>query len=337
MGSNHRFLVYADFLGTTTRYRTPQLILRGRQLLEQALVQRVVPRLESHDMHLYVFSDTALIACPKFAPLLEPVASLFASFLELLGNRDDALLSLWLRAGISWGEVIYQDCLHNGSRVRTIPILDTSLPKAYSLEGLRKGSRIFIDPAISPATFSGYGEMFVKWQQITGHGKHVENVGEFLWPAMIYRDGSKLTEVTKTLHRWWSEALRTSSWERKDYHERMLQLDETVKLFVRAVSKSLADNKKEFLLSLLPTCGWDLRNVNYEWGVWFQAMKGLIEDLSESSLDKDEIFSAFERMKAVLKDAVYWEHFAQELNYPDYAVFKQKLATLGLHPLASRD
>jgi hypothetical protein len=336
MASNQRFLVYADFLGTTARYRTPDLILRGRQLLEQALVQRIVPRLEAHDMYLYVFSDTALITCPEFVPLLEPIASLFAGFLELLGNRDDILLSLWLRAAISWGEVIYQDHLHNGRRVRTIPILDTSLPKAYRLESLRKGSRIFIDPGIPLVTFPEYGDMFLKWEQITGRGEHVPNIGEFLWPAMVYRDDStRLAQVSQTLHRWWSEALRAGSWEREDYYERMLQLDETVKLFIRAASKSLPhDTRRELLLSLLPASGMELRNVKYEWGVWFQAMKGLIESLSEDNPDNEQVFFAFERMKTILEDAVYWEHFTQELNYPDYSDFKRKLAAFGLHPSA---
>lgn len=333
MSSNQRFLVYADFLGTKQRYRTPQLILRGRQLLEQALDQRVVPHLEAHDMHLYVFSDTALITCPKFLPLLEPIANLFAGFLELLGNRDDALLSLWLRAAISWGEVIYQDHLHNGPRIRTIPILDTSLPKAYHLESLRKGSRIFIDPAISVATFLEQEEILIKWAQITGHGEHVPNVTEFLWPAMVYRDSTRLAQMTRMLHLWWTEALKTRSWEREDYHERMLQIDETVKLFIRAASKVLPrDCKNDLLFSLLPASDAGLRNVNYEWGMWFQAMKGLVEELTEGDLGNEKTFWSFRNIIALLRKSVYWEHFTAELNYPDYAEFKSKLADFGLHP-----
>ncbi len=70
MEYKHRFVAYADFLGTTRRYSTPKLVVRGRELLEQALVQCVVPKLSADDMNLYVFSDTAIVTCPRLISLV---------------------------------------------------------------------------------------------------------------------------------------------------------------------------------------------------------------------------------------------------------------------------
>jgi hypothetical protein len=80
---NKRFLVYADFLGTELRYSAPELVVRGRELLEQALNRCVVPLVNEHDMHLNVFSDTAILTCRCLTPLLDALADLFGHFMGL--------------------------------------------------------------------------------------------------------------------------------------------------------------------------------------------------------------------------------------------------------------
>jgi hypothetical protein len=333
MKSKYRFVVYADFLGTTRRYSTPKLVVRGRELLEQALAQCVVPKLNVDDMNLYVFSDTAIVTCPRLMPLLNPISKLFGHFIELLGDSSDASLSLWLRAAISSGKAMHVDHLQNSSRIRTIPFLDTSLPTAYNLESIRKGSRIFVDPAIPGDEFRERANLFFKWNQITGHGAYAANITECLWPAIAYDKEERLAQMTLKLHKWWSEELNKKTWSKDAYFDRLLHLDETLKLFVRTSSAFCSgDCKRNLLFSLLPTVTARRKNVNYEWGMWFQAMKGLVEDCEERTSTIDEVIAAFGIVKEILRKAGYLQHFMKELDYPDYAGFRSKLCWLGLHP-----
>src|ERR1035441_8813749 len=117
-----RFLVYADFLGTEERYKTPELVVRGRELFEQALNRCVVPMVNTHDMHLNVFSDTAILTCPKLDPLLSTLAALFGHFLGLQDEITDARMVLWLRAGISYGKALSVDHLKTSDHVRVCQI-----------------------------------------------------------------------------------------------------------------------------------------------------------------------------------------------------------------------
>jgi hypothetical protein len=333
MKPKHRFVVYADFLGTTQRYLTPKLVVRGRELLEQALVQCVVPELSEHDMNLYVFSDTAIVTCPRLIPLLNPISRLFSHFIELMGDRSDASLTLWLRAAISSGAVTHVDHIVNSERIRTIPFLDTSLPTAYKLEAIRKGSRIFIDPSIPDEEFREHKNLFFRWRQITGRGLHRANVTEFLWPAIMYDNEERLAQMTLKVHGWWSEAMGRKEWSGDVYFDRLHHLDETVKLFIRTSSMFCAgDCRRAVLFSLLPKTVAHHKNARYEWGVWFQAMKGLVEGCEADSLNANEVVAAFGILKEVLIKSVYLEHFMNELNFPDYAEFRSTLCRLGLCP-----
>jgi hypothetical protein len=46
---------------------------------------------------------------------------------------------------------------------------------------------------------------------------------------------------------------------------------------------------------------------------------------------KSEFETAFGRVKAILKENKFFEHFLGELEYPDYAPFKNKLCEMNLH------
>jgi hypothetical protein len=333
MKYKQRFVVYADFLGTKRRYSTPRLVVRGRELLEQALAQRVVPFLTEHDMNLYVFSDTAIVTCPRLIPLLNPISKLFAHFIELLGERKDASLTLWLRAAISSGKVMHVEHLQNSNRIRTIPFLDTSLPTAYNLESIRKGSRIFVDPAIPDDEFSECRNLFFRWHQITGHGDYVPNVTECLWPAIAYGNSEQLAQITVKIHGWWKDAVSEKEWSKEVYYERLLHLDETVKLFIRTSSMFCYDDcKRELLFSLLPKPGARQKNIRYEWGMWFQAIKGLVEDCEANPSNAQDVVTAFRIVEGILRKGGYLEHFMKELNFPDYAAFRRTLCGLGLCP-----
>lgn len=326
-----RFVVYADFLGTKQRYSQPGLVVRGRELLEQALARWVIPELNTEDMNLYVYSDTAIVTCPRLKPLLKPISNLCGHFLELQETRFDDKTSLWLRGAISHGTELYVDHLTNYERVRTIPFLDTSLPSAYELESVRKGSRMFGDPAIPDEAFGDCQDLFFKWQQITGHGIYVPNVREYLWPTLAYATEEHLKRATFKLHTWWSQELSKREWLRDEYYKSLIHLDETLKLFIRTVTVRCTEvGRMEFLLGLLPKCVGPNRNIRYEWGMWFQILRGLVESGDPSLSSIQDIERAYATVMANLEKGGHLQHFMTELGFPDYAGFRCGLERLGL-------
>jgi hypothetical protein len=326
-----RFVVYADILGTMERYKNPELVVRGRELLEQALAQIVVPKLSKNDMYIYIFSDTAIITCTHMDKLLDCISRLFAHFIDLMEDKDDEILRLWLRAGISHGIVLTVDHLQNSDRVRTLPFLDPSLPKAYKLESIRKGSRIFIDPAISDKEFEKHKGRLIRWRQITGHGGPVENAGECLWPAIAYGE-NQLIEATYTLYQRWLIPLEKRTWSRDDYINSVLyHVDETLKLFIRSVCLSSPRQKKNSLLkSFLPSSSAKQTNIRFKWGFWFQVLKGLAEDLDSSTTESEEFIRVFKTVEEVIRLGGFLRHFTKELDCIDYARFRDILFGLGL-------
>ena len=330
MKHKKRFVIFADFLGTKQRYAKPTLVVKGRELLEQALARCVVPRMKANDMYLYVYSDTAIVTCPRLGPLLEPISDLFDHFFELRADSGDKT-SLWLRAAISHGTVLSVDHLQNYERIRTIPFLDTSLPNAFKLESIRKGSRVFVDPAIPDEAFAEYGDLFFKWRQIAGHGEHVPNVREYLWPAKSHVDREHLARTTLKVNKVWNEALGKREWSRDDYYGGMIHLDETLKLFIRTLAVFCPNGRKaEVLFALLPKSDAREKNIRYKWGMWFQALKGLIVHCEFDAAGTQEVASAFRTVRTVLKNGGYFQHFMSELKLPDYAPFMDGLSRLGL-------
>jgi len=335
MTNNNRFIVYADFLGTKHRYSTPTLVVRGRELLEQALDRCVVPHLNTDDMHLYVYSDTVVVTCPRLCPLLKPVADLFGHFVELhdVSGNDD--MTLWLRAAISHGTGLRVEHLQTSERIRTIPLIDTSLPTAYQLESIRKGSRVFVDPNIPDAAFAGCEKLFVKWQSITGHGNYAANVREYLWPAKHYEGDdvdNRLGRKMLKLNEWWGEELHMKEWSPEEYKKsRIHHIDETLKLFVRTCSIFCSDDgKKAVLFALLPTIKEHHDDIHFKWGLWFQALRGIVEGCEMNQSTTREVKAVFEIVKSVLSNNNYFRHFVSELKLPDYAPFRTKLCEMGL-------
>lgn len=345
--SNKRFVLFADFLGTKNRYSKPSLVLRSRSLLELTIDLDFIPILEKFDMYLYVFSDTLIVTCPDLVHLLDPISNIFNRFLDFQEYDEDSQMNLWLRAAISYGEIMESSHLYNNNRVRSIPFLDTSLPDVYALESIRPGSRIFIDPKISAESFGAYQQYFLKWEQITGrmYGNHLPNVGEFLWPAKINIDCTRLANKTLELYSKWKKLLNEKSWDKKEYHDSLIHLDETLKLFIRTCSVFCPGNlKNDVFYSLLPKTEYDIVDVQYEWGIWFQAIKGIIDNIELDNLEKQKIESSFKIVKNILignssttnsnkSNNHYFTNFIGELAFPDYASFKDKFYQIGLDKL----
>jgi hypothetical protein len=327
-----RFVVYLDFLGTKGRYATPELVVRGRELLEQALGRCVLPCLDADDMRLYVFSDTAIITAPRLIALLGPLADLCGHFLELGPGSPLHRMNLWVRAAISHGRELNVDWLKNSERVRTIPFLDTSLPIAYGLESLRSGSRVFVDPSIRTEAYGESARWFFRWSQITGIGDRLADVGEFLWPGYRPEQAARLCKLIARLSGTWSEVLEQKEWDPEDYKKAVLHIDETIKLLIRASTVCAAPaDARPTMLSLLPDEAKGCNNLRFRWGMWFQALRCLVEQGQFDDACRNDIESAFVRLRAILQAGDFWEHFTSELKEPDYRPFRDGLAMLGLH------
>lgn len=321
--NNHRFVFFADFLGTKDRYSSPPLVIRSRQLLELTIDLYFLPYLDKLDMNIYIFSDTLIVTCPKLEDLLEPISNLFNKFLDFQENKN-SLTNLWLRAAISYGEILDSSHLHNHKRIRTIPFLDTSLPHAYSLESIRAGSRIFIDPKIDLSSLNNFEDYFIKWKQITGRGEYAEDVGEFLWPAHLPRKTERLLTKTEEIYTRWKDLLDDKKYSKSEYHKSLIHLDETLKLFIRTCANFCDCDKKEIIFyKLLPKNSNDVIDVTYEWGIWFQAIKGLIEMPKLNNEQIKSVKSAFTIVKGILSSRLYFENFLGELDFPDYSNFKK--------------
>jgi hypothetical protein len=324
----NRYLVYADLLGTKNAYDTPKDVVRLRQLLEQTIDAYFVPVLEEHDICIYVFNDTLIATCPSLEPLLNPTAQLFNHFLNLTLNRENKPIQFMLmRGAISFGEPATSTVLKSTERVTVIPILDESLPKAYKLEGLRKGSRVFIDPELpelkSAATLGNNN--IIKWISITGHGQPKRDVGEFLWPLHIPNHNIEKTCTTMfKIRKMWLNLLGTKEWEIEEYDKSIYHLDETLKLYIRALSNiPSTEYIQNALCSLLPNECKDYIDVKFEWGVWFQAIKGIIES-EETHKIRYNLLNKIEIIKNIMQEDNYWDSFLTELEKPDYLLFKNK-------------
>ena len=121
-------------------------------------------------------------------------------------------------------------------------------------------------------------------------------------------------------------------WNKDEYYDRLIHLDETVKLFIRTSSAFCPEEeKKDLLRLLLPKTKSRHRNHQFEWGMWFQALKGLAENCEANPSDTRDFEVAFKNVEAILSRGKYLSHFLQEMKEPDYEPFLGVLSRLGLH------
>ncbi|MFV2044864.1 MAG: hypothetical protein ACC700_16720 [Anaerolineales bacterium] len=299
-------------------------------MLEQALLAFVVPHIQAKDMYLYVFSDTVILAAPDLSSLLDLSSRLFLQFMSTLSLQRAEELSdlILLRGAISHGNVAESTVLVPSDRVSSVPLLDRSLATAYELEGVRKGSRIFLDPKMSIDRLStSLKTCIINWQSIPGRGRPQSSVHEFLWPALVYlQDAQGLARLTIETNKVWLRFLRSRDWSIPEYDKVLLDFDETLKLCIRSCSV-ISDSASwvEALMSLLPANSSSVTDVRFEWGVWFQIMKALQEGIAHDSEFALEVAAAIRRTIAILKQVNFWDTFLIELKMPDYESFRRRL------------
>jgi hypothetical protein len=324
----NRYLIFADLLGTSKAYVSPKDVVRRRQILEQAIDAFFIPILEEDDIYIYVFSDTLVATCPNLNKLLKPSAKLFEHFLKLTMEKENPVQLMLMRGAISNGSPEASIVLKPSARVITIPILDESFPKAYKLEGLRKGSRIFLDPGLPEVKIGSELKKLssIKWISITGHGQPLKGVGEFLWPLFSSRNtASELSRTLIKINKIWLKLLRSKEWAIDEYDNSLLHLDETMKLFIRSLALlPTTAYIQNIIFSLLPEKKSSLINVKFEWGTWFQVLKVIVE-AKTCFISLPKLKSKIKLIKNIMKEDFYGDSFLTELEKPDYLNFKNKL------------
>jgi hypothetical protein len=319
-----RYLFFADFLGTRERYKDIQRVKRVRALLETTVELYFLQYLEKYDLYVYIVSDSLFVTCPKVEHLLLPIAKLFRHFFNLeQASPTKPLQLLMLRGAIGYGEEATTSVLKNSTRIITIPMLDASLPRVTALEPIRPGSRVFLDGRLPRALTSKHDACLLHWKMITGRGDPIPNVQEFLWPCLAYQH-QELLVTTEWIRNQWLMLLRAKEWNDKEYRQGlMIQLDETLKLFIRSIARSGAKvEASNYLSSILPQTSNEVANIEFEWGLWFQVLMAL----SETSTNIDSHFrDGLVVVKKILLNNDYWNLFTTELEKVDYAVFKEAI------------
>src|SRR5207249_4035842 len=117
--------------------------------------------------------------------------------------------------------------------------------------------------------------------------------------------------------------------EIREYDESLLHLDETVKLLIRCCPLvANCESYVEMLLRLLPEVPSDVTATEFEWGVWFQAIRALLQIVPADSAQSQKVHDRIRKTKQVLCDNpvhMYWSEFVNELSRSDYRDFKSKL------------
>jgi hypothetical protein len=279
--------------------------------------------IEKQDLYVYVASDSLYVCCPSLNHLLLYAAELFNFYFSYSPEQPT------LRGAISYGQRVESNVLTNTDRVVAIPLLDESLPRVHKLEKIRKGSRIFLDPIIPEEAIHPHESYLLRWKRITGKGDraNAEGIMEFLWPRLVWNQHQELVERAERVRTEWSRRLTEKDW-RVDEYDRgiMLQLDETLKLFIRSLALSNGESDvQKYLISLLPETSGPKGQAEFEWGLWFQVLKALCEHGGEISNDlRNRILV----VKQVLTNEKQLGDFLAELTEDDYAAFKERVYSL---------
>jgi hypothetical protein len=256
----NQYLFYADFLGTKDRYRETDRVRRVRELLEIIVPAYFGRGLVDDDFYAYIFSDSLFVTCPRVQPLLQPAAKLFRQFLSTDPSIPTESLGIHLlRGAIAYGEGITSSVTTNSSRIIVIPLLDSSLVQATTLEKTRPGSRVFLDKDSAREIGITHGNHLLHWDLITGKGAYFGPATEFLWPSVAYDSCSELVQSVERIWEKWMNLLGSCKWDPVEYAKGlMIQLDETLKLFIRSVPH-LEDRReaRDFLLKMLPESSSD--------------------------------------------------------------------------------
>jgi len=332
-GRRERFLAFVDYLGTRALYRDAVKnagILEDRRYeLEHAIQIQLQPYLADRQLEVGVFSDTVLIAGTDLETVLAASAALLNFVYRKDLYRSDVDDLRLLRGGVSHGIELRSSYLKSSPAVSVIPFYDGSLAFAFELEGVRRGSRLFLSAQCPAAATNPLRRFLFTWEHMSGFGQPTSQVLEFLWPAYVYRSApdemAALLQESMTL---WRRAVAERNPEPHIYRETLYHFDETIKCFIRSML-CFSDQKDSHhslaaqLAGLLPTAADRMEdcNIRFVWGIWFQ----LIFVLCALRLD-DVHWDRIEGGLDIIRERGYLDKFAAEAGYPEYAIIQRALS-----------
>jgi hypothetical protein len=337
------YLLFADVLGTGALYKANKsdLLERRKTALGHCIRTAVYPFFDPASgckIRINQFSDTALVVSTSIRALMEATAQLFYVF--SLRTRDATAIDelFLLRGGIARGEILTSSSLSSGEHVEVAQIFDTSLSLAHELQGIRRGSRVFLGPETYDMAIADSIHVCHKWQAIPGIGPPVSPAFEFLWPVRLFEPTERFGKYLEMLCSVWYRLFTTQAeWKIPEYDSTLYHLDETIKLCIRSAAfapRGQARQTWDRLITYLPTENPALSSldIRFTWGTWFQILWTLL-------LLKQQF--TFLPSKASLRDLIgrnmrlaeargKMATILTELENPDYSWFREQLVDLKL-------
>lgn len=343
--SDTRYLLFADILGTRSLYlaKPPksELIQRKRNSLGHSVRTAVFPYFDQNNRDAFaisIFSDTVLIVSNNVARLSEAAARLFFTFAQYgLHARSTDELYL-LRGGLSYGERLVASTISTTKHVSIAEIFDTGLALAYELEGIRKGSRLFVSKEVAGALQQLSPNYCQIWTSVTGIGPPASPAHEFLWPAVILAESPQcFANFLADLIELWHRLFKTrANWTVPAYDIALYQVDETIKVCIRSAvfaERNAAESVWTTITRFLPTSEPALADldIRFTWGTWFQIMWVMIrlQHKYHGLMSRKELSAVLRENIAIIARKDYIGTFRSELLSADWRAFGEALKDLG--------
>jgi hypothetical protein len=130
--------------------------------------------------------------------------------------------------------------------------------------------------------------------------------------------------------------LTRSEWTPEAYNQSLYQLDETIKLCIRAAHHTPREQVRDVwqcITQMLPSedSALEALDMRYAWGMWFQLLWALLRlhDRDEAIADRQNMRAILDRNIDIVRRHGYAQTFLTELDNPDYADFRSRLRELG--------
>lgn len=343
-----RFLLFADILGTRSLYlaKPPkaELLQRKRNSLGHSVRTAVFPYFANGNrdrFEISIFSDTVLVASCNVSLLAEAASRLYFTFAQYglhAASTDQVYL---LRGGMSFGQRLTAPAISYAPGVSIAEIFDTGLALAYELEGIRKGGRLFLSEEVAAALKEAGSPYCQTWSSITGIGPPLSPAHEFLWPAIILAESEhEFCTFVSELFDLWLRLLKTKAdWTIAAYDRAMYQIDETIKVCIRAGALADKHSAKMVWITLekyLPSkdASLEFLDIRFTWGTWFQIIWVMIQlQQRYPSLTTRESLSKLIRTNIeVIHKRGYIGTFRAELLSVDWRPFRVALEELSAFP-----
>lgn len=337
-----RYLLFADILGTSSLYtsRPPDFarLEHRRTTLEHCARISTFPHLPSDQgNHLSVFSDTVLFACTAIDRVLAAATQMFTIFAERSLHADSEQDIHLLRGGIAFGEALSSNALTPSNHVSIAKIFDTSLALAYELDGVRRGARIFVCKDTFDAILVSSRPWCHTWSAVAGIGRPVSPAYEYIWPAeIINHDVGTYERILNGLFEtWYRLFVRRPGWTVKQYDNSLYQLDETIKLWIRAAAfapRAVARRVWQILAARLPTAWTEVGelDVRFTWGTWLQIfwMLLVLHEKYGIRISKRTLTALLRENYQIVVELGYASTFRAELYQVDYKYLLTALTRL---------